>query len=95
MYKRQVLKEEVEVNDDTMRVAGREIKVLRIKEPSDLPWKELGVEIVVEATGLFRDRESTSRHLLAGAKKVIITAPAKGEDITIVLGVNELSLIHI
>ncbi len=84
-----VLKEEVEVNDDTMRVAGREIKVLRIKEPSDLPWKELGVEIVVEATGLFRDRESTSRHLLAGAKKVIITAPAKGEDITIVLGVNE------
>ncbi len=84
-----VLKEEVEVNDDIIKVAGREIKVLKIKEPSDLPWKDLGVEIVIEATGLFRDRESASKHLIAGAKKVIITAPAKGEDITIVLGVNE------
>ena len=83
------LEEEVEVNNDIIKVAGREIKVLKIHDPADLPWKELGVEVVLEATGLFRDRDSASKHLLAGAKKVIITAPAKGEDITIVIGVNE------
>jgi len=84
-----VLKEEVEVNNDIIRVAGREIRVLKIKDPADLPWKELGVEVVIEATGLFRDRDSASKHLLAGARKVVISAPAKGEDITIVMGVNE------
>ena len=84
-----ILKEEVEVNNDIIRVAGREIRVLKIKDPADLPWKELGVEVVIEATGLFRDRDSASKHLLAGARKVVISAPAKGEDITIVMGVNE------
>ena len=63
--------------------------MFRIKDPADLPWKDLGVEIVIESTGLFRDRESAGKHLTAGARKVIITAPAKGEDITIVMGVNE------
>ncbi len=84
-----ILKEEVKVSDEVIKVAGREIKVLKIKDPADLPWKELGVEVVIESTGLFRDRESTTKHLSAGAQKVIITAPAKGEDITIVIGVNE------
>jgi glyceraldehyde 3-phosphate dehydrogenase len=84
-----ILKEEVKVSDEVIKVAGREIKVLKIKDPADLPWKELGVEVVVESTGLFRDRESANKHLTAGARKVIITAPAKGEDITIVIGVNE------
>jgi glyceraldehyde 3-phosphate dehydrogenase len=84
-----ILKEDVEVSDEVIKVAGREIKVLKIKDPADLPWNELGVEVVIESTGLFRDRESATKHLSAGARKVIITAPAKGEDITIVLGVNE------
>lgn len=84
-----VLKEEIVADNDTIKVCGREIKVLKIKDPADLPWKELGVEVVVEATGLFRDRNSASKHLLAGARKVIISAPAIGEDITVVMGVNE------
>lgn len=84
-----ILEEEVESSDDLIEVAGREIRVLKIKDPADLPWKDLGVEIVIEATGLFRDRENASKHLSAGARKVVIAAPAKGEDITIVMGVNE------
>ena len=84
-----ILPEEVKVKGDTIEVAGEEIKVLSIKDPANLPWKDLGVDIVIESTGLFRDRESAGKHLTAGAKKVIITAPAKGEDITIVIGVNE------
>lgn len=84
-----ILEEEVEGSDDLIKIAGREIKVLKIKDPADLPWKDLGVDIVIEATGLFRDRESASKHLSAGARKVVIAAPAKGEDITIVMGVNE------
>ena len=84
-----ILKDEVNVKNDVIEVAGREIKVLSVKDPASLPWKDLGVDIVIEATGLFRDKESAGKHLSAGAKKVIITAPAKGEDITIVLGVNE------
>jgi glyceraldehyde 3-phosphate dehydrogenase len=84
-----VLKEDVTVNGDSIEVAGRKIKVLSVKNPADLPWQDLGVDIVIESTGLFRDKESASKHLSAGARKVIITAPAKGEDITIVLGVNE------
>lgn len=84
-----VLKEDVKVNDDSIEVAGRKMKVLSVKNPADLPWKDLGADIVIESTGLFRDKESASKHLSAGARKVIITAPAKGEDITIVLGVNE------
>ncbi|MDD3655614.1 MAG: type I glyceraldehyde-3-phosphate dehydrogenase [Atribacterota bacterium] len=89
-----ILKEDVEVSNDVITVAGREIKVLKIKDPSDLPWKELGVEVVIESTGLFRDRDSASKHLSAGARKVIITAPAKGEDITIVMGVNEKDYLY-
>jgi glyceraldehyde 3-phosphate dehydrogenase len=84
-----ILNKEVSATQDAIIVGGKEIKVLKVKDPQDLPWKELGVEIVIESTGIFRDRESAEKHLQAGAKKVIITAPAKNEDITIVLGVNE------
>jgi glyceraldehyde 3-phosphate dehydrogenase len=84
-----VLEEDIKVKDDSIEVAGRDIKVLSVKDPANLPWNDLGVDIVIESTGLFRDKESVSKHLSAGAKKVIITAPAKDEDITIVLGVNE------
>src|SRR5207249_4942544 len=64
------------------------IKVFAVREPERLPWKELGVELVLESTGRFTDREAAAKHLTAGAKKVVISAPAKGEDITIVMGVN-------
>ncbi len=80
---------EVKAKDNTLIINGRKIRVLSEKNPVLLPWKELGVEVVIEATGKFRDREGAEKHLKAGAKKVIISAPAKGEDITIVLGVNE------
>jgi glyceraldehyde 3-phosphate dehydrogenase len=80
---------QVEAKDDAILVNGKAIKVLSIKDPAGLPWKELGVEYVVESTGRFTDRESASKHLQAGAQKVIISAPAKDPDITIVLGVNE------
>ncbi len=78
----------VEVKGDTLVVNGKPIKVSAIKEPEKLPWKELGVEFVLESTGRFTDKESASKHLTAGAKKVVISAPAKGEDITICMGVN-------
>ncbi len=84
-----VLKDDVKAKGDVIEVAGRTLKVLSVKDPASLPWKDLGVDIVIESTGLFRNKETASKHLSAGAKKVIITAPAKGEDITIVLGVNE------
>jgi glyceraldehyde 3-phosphate dehydrogenase len=80
---------QVEARDDAILVNGKAIKVLSVKDPAGLPWKELGVEYVVESTGRFTDRESASKHLQAGARKVIISAPAKGPDITVVLGVNE------
>jgi glyceraldehyde 3-phosphate dehydrogenase len=77
------------VEDDTLVVNGHKIKCLAVKEgPTALPWKQLGVDYVVESTGLFTDAEKARGHLTAGAKKVIISAPAKGEDITIVMGVN-------
>ncbi len=79
----------VEVSGDGLNVDGDELRVLAQRDPAALPWKELGVDIVFEATGLFRDREKAGKHLDAGASKVIITAPAKGEDVTVVLGVNE------
>jgi glyceraldehyde 3-phosphate dehydrogenase len=79
----------VEAKGDNIVVNGREIRVTAIKEPEQLPWKELGVELVLESTGRFTDRESAAKHLTAGAKKVVISAPAKGEDITICMGVNE------
>ncbi|HUU51347.1 MAG TPA: type I glyceraldehyde-3-phosphate dehydrogenase, partial [Nitrospinota bacterium] len=80
---------DIEPRKDSLIVNGKEVKVLAIKDPSALPWKDLGVHVVLESTGLFTDRESASKHLEAGAKKVIISAPASNPDITIVLGVNE------
>ncbi|HEX6941245.1 MAG TPA: type I glyceraldehyde-3-phosphate dehydrogenase [Longimicrobiales bacterium] len=79
----------VEVTADGLRVDGDEIRVTSEKEPGKLPWRELEVDIVFEATGRFTDAQAAAAHLEAGAKKVIITAPAKKEDVTIVLGVNE------
>jgi glyceraldehyde 3-phosphate dehydrogenase len=78
----------VEPSSDGLLVDGDKLRVTAEKEPSALPWKDLGVDIVFESTGRFTDREAAAKHLAAGAKKVIITAPAKGEDITIVMGVN-------
>lgn len=83
------LRADIKVRGNSLVVNGKEIQVLAQKDPAALPWKDLGVEVVIEATGRFRDREGASKHLSAGAKKVLVTAPAKGEDITIVIGVNE------
>src|SRR2546421_3053692 len=77
-----------EAGGDAFVVNGKPIKVSAIKEPEKLPWKDLGVELVLESTGRFTDRDAAAKHLAAGAKKVVISAPAKGEDITIVMGVN-------
>ncbi|MDI6892595.1 MAG: type I glyceraldehyde-3-phosphate dehydrogenase [Actinomycetota bacterium] len=84
-----VLDAEIVATDNAMVVEGKEVKVLAQKDPGALPWKDLGVDIVVESTGRFTRREDAGKHLEAGAKKVIISAPAKNPDITIVLGVNE------
>jgi glyceraldehyde 3-phosphate dehydrogenase len=78
----------VEAGDDFIEVNGRKIKVLAERDPAQLPWGDLGVSVVVESTGLFTDRESASKHLAAGADKVVISAPAKDPDVTVVLGVN-------
>lgn len=83
------LEGKVEVNGENLVVGGKEIIVLSERNPADLGWGDLGVEIVVESTGRFTKREDAAKHLEAGAKKVIISAPAKEEDITIVMGVNE------
>ena len=79
----------IESTDDSIVVNGKSVRVLSHKDPAEIPWGDLGVEVVIEGTGIFREREKAQRHITAGAKKVIITAPAKDEDITIVLGVNE------
>jgi glyceraldehyde 3-phosphate dehydrogenase len=84
-----VLAGEVEAKEKSLYVNGRPIEVLAEKDPKKLPWKQLGVDIVVESTGHFTDRASAAAHLDAGARKVIISAPAKDPDLTIVLGVNE------
>jgi len=81
----------VEVKNDGLVINGDFIKALSIPDPAQLPWKDLGVDIVVEGTGFFRSRPAASKHLDAGAKKVIITAPAKDPDLTVVLGVNDQS----
>ena len=78
----------VEARDDALVVNGRPIKVSAIKEPEKLPWKALGVDLVLESTGRFTNRPDADKHLAAGAKRVVISAPAKGEDITVVMGVN-------
>lgn len=81
--------EELEVKDSSLFINGKEIKIFSEKDPTQLPWKEMGVEIVIESTGIFRSKADAEKHIAAGAKKVLITAPAKNEDITIVMGVNE------
>ena len=82
------LEQDVRADGDTIVAGGESFKVLKERDPAKLPWKELGVEIVIESTGLFTKREDATKHLEAGAKKVIISAPAKGEDFTVVMGVN-------
>lgn len=79
----------IEVADNAFIINGKKVQIVADRDPANLPWKELGVDLVIDSTGAFRDREGLSKHIQAGAKKVIVTAPAKGEDITIVLGVNE------
>src|SRR4051794_25154301 len=78
----------VEHTDDAIVVDGKELKVFAERDPADLPWSDVGADVVIESTGLFTDRDSAAKHLDAGAKKVIISAPAKGPDVTVVLGVN-------
>src|SRR5437870_10143408 len=80
---------EVEATADTLIVNGHKVKVISQRDPGQIPWGDLGVELVIESTGLFTDAEKAAAHLRGGAKKVIISAPAKGEDLTIVLGVND------
>jgi glyceraldehyde 3-phosphate dehydrogenase len=80
---------EVKVTDQGLSVDGDDLRVTAERDPASLPWKELGAQIVVESTGLFTDRDKAAAHIEAGAQKVVISAPAKGEDITIVMGINE------
>ncbi len=80
---------EVEAKDDAIIVNGREIKILAVRNPEELPWKELGADIILESTGLFTKKADAEKHIKAGAKKVIISAPATDEDITVVMGVND------
>jgi len=83
------LKAEVSHTADTITVDGHTIKVLSERNPADIPWGELGVDIVIESTGIFTNKEDAAKHIAGGAKKVLISAPAKNEDITIVMGVNQ------
>src|SRR6476659_899368 len=82
------IKADIKADGDRISVEDDEFQVLSVKDPAQLPWKDLGVEVVFEGTGLFTDRDAAAKHLAAGAKKVIITAPAKKPDVTLVLGVN-------
>ena len=79
----------VEAKGDAISVDGDDFKVLSMRDPAQLPWKDLGVDVVFESTGLFTGRDDAAKHLTAGAKKVVITAPAKGPDLSVVLGVND------
>ncbi len=83
------LKADVKAGEGSISVDGDAFKVLSVKDPADLPWKALGVDVVFESTGKFTKREDAAKHLAAGAKKVIITAPAKGPDVSLVIGVND------
>ncbi len=83
------LKVNIEAKEGGLVVNGKEIKVLTHRDPAQIPWKDMGVQVVIESTGVFKDKDAVMKHVQAGAKKVIITAPAKDEDLTVVLGVNE------
>jgi glyceraldehyde 3-phosphate dehydrogenase len=83
------LKAEVKATGEGITVDGDEFKVLSMKDPAQLPWRDLGVDVVFESTGLFTDRDAAAKHLTAGAKRVIITAPAKKPDVTLLMGVND------
>jgi len=83
------LEAEVKASEGGFTVGGREVKVLAERDPGKLPWKDLGVDVVLESTGRFTEKEKAAAHLAAGAKKVVISAPGKGEDITVVMGVNQ------
>lgn len=83
------LKQEVEVSGDSLLLGGHKIRCSAERDPAKLPWKELGAQIIFECTGIFRDREGASKHIQAGGKKVIISAPAKNPDLTVCMGVNE------
>src|SRR4029079_2451867 len=82
------LKADIQASGDSITVDGDTFKVLKQKDPGQLPWKDLGVDIVFEGTGLFTKRDDAAKHLAAGAKRVVITAPATGPDVTVVMGVN-------
>src|SRR5437879_11317046 len=84
-----VLDVPVEAKDDYLIVDSRPIKILAVRDPKDLPWRSLGVDYVIESTGRFTNRDDAAKHLAAGAKRVIISAPSKDADVTRVLGVNE------
>jgi glyceraldehyde 3-phosphate dehydrogenase len=79
----------VEVGDDELIVNGKHVKALEERDPANLPWGDLGVDVVIESSGIFTDADSAGKHLKAGAKKVVISAPAKGEDLTVVMGIND------
>jgi glyceraldehyde 3-phosphate dehydrogenase len=83
------LGKDVQVSDGSITVDGRELKILAERDPGNLPWGDLGVDVVIESTGFFTDRDGAAKHLDGGARKVIISAPAKGPDVTMVLGVND------
>src|SRR5262249_2841117 len=83
---------EVSVKDDAMVVDGKSVKALQVKDPAQLPWKDLTIDIAFECSGIFPKRDDAGKHLAAGAKKVLISAPADGEDITVVYGVNHTAL---
>jgi glyceraldehyde 3-phosphate dehydrogenase len=88
------ISDKVETNGDTIIVNGKVTKVVSDRDPANLPWKDLDIEIVIEATGKFRDKEGAGKHIAAGAKKVVITAPGKDDDVTIVMGVNQEQYDH-
>ena len=84
-----ILDAEVKIKDTSIVVDGKEIKTFSLRDPEGLPWKELGVDVVLESTGKFTDRAGAEKHLMAGARKVVISAPAKNPDVTVVFGINE------
>ncbi|MDD5045072.1 MAG: type I glyceraldehyde-3-phosphate dehydrogenase, partial [Candidatus Omnitrophica bacterium] len=83
------LKADVKPLENSLMVDGKELKVISYKSPAEIPWKDLGVDLVIESSGVFTDKEKAIGHINQGAKKVVITAPAKGQDLTVVLGVNQ------